>query len=371
MEKTPDSAAVNEAVILAKANGYAGLGGFVNGVLRNTARQPNDPPMPEPGSHAYLARRYSYPGWLAAKLVKWLGEEEAGHFCQNSHLPPPVTIFVNTHKTSASALAETLMGSDDSLSTCTEPIEKTAETSMCHESRPLGGFLTIRNTGDISQLPAFRDGHFFVMDPGANFAVTAMDIKPGRTVIDLCAAPGGKSFAAACYMGNTGRVRAFDVHPHRTSLIKETIKRLGLTCITPGTKDATTHDPALDATADAVLLDAPCSGFGTIRKRPEIKYNRSPQDIAALAEKQRQMLTIGAKYVKPGGVLVYSTCTVAREENIDNIRWFLQHHPFKMRRQVTPQPHEMRFIEEDSCIQILPGPANDGFFIAAMVRDGL
>jgi len=364
IEKTPESAAVNEAVILAKTHGYVGLSGFVNGVLRTIVRQPDAPPMPSLGSTEYLARRYSYPTWLAAKLVKWLGAEEAEYFSNSSHQSPPVTIYTNTHKTTTSALIEKLRNEGIE---CSPVIQELTQDDK-HMNSPLHDFLNIRNTGDISKLAAFRDGLFIVMDPGAIFAVTAMGLTPGQTVIDLCAAPGGKSFAAACHMGNTGRVRAFDIHPHRTSLISETIKRLGLTCITPETMDATTHNPSLDATAEAVLLDVPCSGFGTIRKRPEVKYNRVPQDIAELAKKQRQMLSIGAKYVKSGGVLVYSTCTVARDENIENVRWFLLHHQFKMRPLHLPESCGIRYIEEDGCVQILPGPANDGFFIAAMEK---
>jgi len=357
MEKTPESAAVNEAVILAKSHGYAGLSGFVNGVLRTIVRQPETPPMLESGSPEYLARRYSYPRWLAKSLVKWLGAEEADIFCQNSHMPPPVTIYTNTYKTTPTALAEALQ-------------QEGVECAPLGDDNnsPLADFLTIRNSGDIAKLVAFNAGQFIVMDPGAIFAVEAMGLTPGQTVLDLCAAPGGKSIATACYMGNTGRVRAFDIHPHRAGLIRETVKRLGLNCITPEVQDATTHNPALDATADAVLLDAPCSGIGTIRKRPEIKYNRTKADITDLAQKQRQMLTIGAKYVKPGGVLVYSTCTVAREENIDNIHWFLQNHPFKMRPLSLPESCNMKVIEEDGTIQILPGPTNDGFFICAMIN---
>jgi len=328
--------------------------------------------MPKAGSPAYLARRYSYPGWLASSLVKWLGEEEAETFCHNSHLVPPVTILANTHKTSVNSLAERFRDEGvDSMSVCSLLRSDDGTPRNDEGGSLLGDFLAIRNTGDISKLSAFCDGLFIVMDPGAIFAVSAMDLKPGQTIIDLCAAPGGKSFASACKMCNTGRVLAFDIHPHRTSLISDMQRRLGLTCITPQTKDATVHDPRLDASADAVLLDAPCSGFGTIRKRPEIKYNRTPQDITALAEKQRQMLSIGAKYVKPGGVLVYSTCTVAREENIGNIRWFLHHHPFEMRPLNMHQYREIRFVEEDNCVQILPGPANDGFFVAAMVKNSL
>ena len=351
MDKIPESAAVNEAVILAKAAGFAGLSGFVNGVLRAIARQKLSPALPCPGSPDYLSWRYSYPSWLADTLVKWLGREEALVFCQNSHLPPPVTIFANTCIITIDALAKRLQ----------------AEGVKC---APFGNdFLILRYTGDISKLAAFRDGLFFVMDPGAIWAVKALSPAPGQTILDLCAAPGGKSFAIACYMGNTGHVRAFDIHQHRVNLIQESVKRLGLFCISPEAKDATVYDPSLNASADMVLLDVPCSGFGTIRKRPEVKYNRQASDIKTLAEKQRQMLSIGARYVKPGGLLVYSTCTISREENIDNILWFLRHHPFEMQQFIPPQSANMHFITENNCIQILSGPTNDGFFIAAMVKN--
>jgi len=341
IEKTPESAAVNEAVNLAKQNGYKGLSGFVNGVLRNIVRQPEAPEI-----HG-IAMEYSYPKWLAADLVKWLGNENAKSFCHQSHQPPPVTIFANTHKITVPDLANRLLS---------EGIEAT----------PLGDeFLIISRTGDITQLPAFNEGLFFVMDPGAVWTVKALRLTPGQTVFDLCAAPGGKSFTAACYMGNQGQVKAFDLHPHRANLIRETARRLNLNCITTHIKDSLVHDKTLKAQADAVLLDAPCTGYGTIRKRPEIKYNRNPQDAKDLAVKQRQMLSIASKYVKPGGTLVYSTCTVAREENIDNVRWFLQNHSFKMRPIDLPNPEAIPYILEDDCLQILPSTYNDGFFIAS------
>ena len=348
IDKTPESAAVNEAVNLAKAQGYAGLSGFVNGVLRTAARQPDAPPMPKPGTLAYLTRQYSYPTWLATALAKWLGPDEALHFCENSHLPPPVTVFANTVKITTQALALRLQ-------------KEGVDCTLLGDN-----FLVLRHTGDMTHLPAFTEGLFFVMDPGAICAVAAMGLQPGQMIIDLCAAPGGKSFAAACHMGNTGQVRAFDIHPHRTALIRETVKRLGLTAVTPETKDATVYDPSLQAAADTVLLDAPCSGLGTIRKRPEIKYNRTASDIETLADKQRQMLAVAAQYVKPGGNLVYSTCTVAREENIDNVRWFLQNHHYDVQPMELPQSANTRFIVEDNCLQILPGPTNDGFFVAIL-----
>jgi len=345
MEKTPDSAAVNEAVILAKKNGYAGLSGFVNGVLRTVARQPGIPAWNN------QFKRFSYPGWLGNELVRWLGQEEAHNFCENSHKPPPVTIFVNTIKTTQTDLMAQLQA---------EGVEST----------PLGeDFIILQKAGDIASLKSFHDGHFFVMDPGAIWAIKAMDLKPGMTVMDLCAAPGGKSFASACYMGNAGKILAFDLHPHRTGLIREAQKKLGLTCISPETKDALVYDPRLESAADVVLLDAPCTGFGTIRKRPEIKYNRQQKDIVNLAMKQRELMAVAAKYVKPDGVFVYSTCTVAREENIDNVRWFMQNHPFAMCPQHLPSTEDIRYIYEDECLQILPGHSNDGFFVAAMSRN--
>ena len=347
IEKTPESAAVNEAVNLAKHSGYAGLSGFVNGILRTIIRKPDEPPTPKHGSPDYLASRYSYPSWLAASLIKWLGAEEALHFCEVSHTPPPVTVFPNTIKITQADLVARLE----------------EEGVMC---TPLtNDFIMVRNMGDIAKLKTFQQGLFFVMDPGAMWAICALGLTPGQTVIDLCAAPGGKSFAAACAMNDTGLVRAFDVHPHRTGLVRETMKRMGITCVKPETKDAMNLDPKLLESADAVLLDAPCTGFGTIRKRPEIKYNRHPRDISDLAKKQREMLTIAAKYVKPGGKLVYSTCTVAREENIENIQWFLQKHPFTMRPAIIP---DTRHIIEEDTLLLLPDTTNDCFFIAAMEK---
>ena len=328
MEKIPSRAAVNEAVNLTKARGMTNLSGFVNGVLRTISRS-------EPESIASAALKYSYPAWLYDALTGWLGEPAALDFCENSHSPPPVIIRTNTIKTSPSHLMSLL----EAEGVKCEPFDDT--------------FLILRQTGDISKLSPFQEGLFFVMDPGAMQAVHALSPKPGQTILDICAAPGGKSFAAACLMENMGTIRAFDIHPHRIELVNQTRKRLGITSITPGIKDVLIHDPSLDESADAVLLDAPCSGFGTIRKHPEIKYTRQPEDIKILAEKQRQMLKIAANYVKPGGTLVYCTCTVATEENMDNIEDFLMHH---------------KNYRLDNAQQILPSPTSDGFFVARLLR---
>ena len=331
MDKIPDRAAVNEAVVMAKAYGFENLSGFVNGVLRNISR---DVPAGSESPHI----KYSYPKWLWDRLVTWLGEEGARSFCENSHNPPPVIVLANTYKTSPAELAAQFEA---------EEIEAIPLENSPHP------FFELRKTGDITRLAAFKDGLFYVLDPGAMHAVDAMDVKPGQTVLDLCAAPGGKSFAMAMAMQNNGKILSYDIHPHRVELINQTRKRLGLSIVTPAVKDATVFDPQLAETADAVLLDVPCSGFGTIRKHPEIKYSRRPQDIDELAVLQRKMLAVAAKYVKSGGRLVYCTCTVTEEENSQNIDRFLETHP------------NYKLINSQ---QIMPQAASDGFYIAAVQR---
>lgn len=329
MDKIPDRAAVNEAVVLTKTFGFTNLSGFVNAVLRNISREKSD-------KIKSLSLKYSYPKWLMEKLKVWLGEENIQSFCENSHQPPPLIIITNTYKTNVNLLAQQLE---------TEGVDATPLS--------ISNFLVLRQAGDITRLAAFKDGLFFVIDPGAIHAVEALDVQPGQTIIDLCAAPGGKSFAAACLMKNQGKVLSYDLYPHRVELINQTRKRLGLSIVTPFLKDGTIFDPALEAAADAVLVDAPCSGFGTIRKHPEIKYSRQPQDIKELANLQKELLAVAAKYVKPGGRLVYCTCTITKEENIDNIVNFLETH------------QSYRLISQQ---QILPSPTSDAFYIAILAR---
>jgi 16S rRNA (cytosine967-C5)-methyltransferase len=330
LDKIPASAAVNEAVKIAKAHGFGALGGFVNGILRGVARNPlsvspND-----------VSLYYSYPAWLYDALVRWLGEADARLFCQNSHRPPATTVYTNTTKISPQALADRLR----------------EEGIACQPGKRFAECLTLTHTADLAALPSFGEGLFFAIDEGAVQAVKALNPAPGQHLLDLCAAPGGKSFAAACMMQNQGRIQAFDLHPHRARLMQEAAKRLGLDCIDIAVRDATL-DPAVCA-ADAVLLDAPCSGLGIIRRRPDIKINRKPEDIDALAQVQRKLLHAASDCVKPGGTLVYCTCTVAREENMDNVRWFAQSHPFD--------------TEDEHGVQLPPTPHNDAFFIARLVK---
>ena len=328
MEEIPDSAAVNESIDLAKKHGFSNLAGFVNAVLRNIAAadmvESKDP-----------AIKYSYPEWLMEKVFDWLGPEGAETFLKNSQTPPPVTVLTNTVKTTFENLQEILL--EEGIKTT--PLEN--------------NFLVLHKPGDISRLGSFKQGLFFVMDPGAIHAVNAMNPQPGQTIIDVCAAPGGKSFATAIKMQNQGTILAFDIHSHRVDLISQTSKKLGISIIHSKTKNSIMFDPSLENKADAVLLDAPCSGLGTIRKHPEIKYVRKMKDIIELSKTQEALISTAAKYVKPGGKLVYCTCTIATEENADIIEYFLGNHS------------EFKLVSSE---QILPSAKSDAFFVAVLTR---
>jgi 16S rRNA (cytosine967-C5)-methyltransferase len=345
MERVPPSAAVNEAVILAKTHGFTALSGFVNGVLRNIVRNPGKPVIRPDDA----GTRFSYPAWLNKALTHWLGTDNTRLFCENSHRPPTTAIFANTVKITPEALTARLQEEG-----------VTCEAGMFPEC------IRLRHTADVSALRAFKEGLFFVIDEGAVWAVKALSPKPGCQMLDLCAAPGGKSFAAACMMGNEGSIQAFDIHPHRVRLMDEAIRRLGLSCIKTKAQDAVSAAPE---PADCVLLDAPCSGLGIIRRRPDIKFSRKPENITALAGIQRDLLHTAAACVKPGGKLLYCTCTVAREENINNINWFIHHFPFTVEAPFLKTGGPSAYITENNCLQLLPGPYNDGFFITRLVKN--
>jgi len=360
MDKVPHSAAVNEAVKLARACGFSPLSGFVNGILRNIVRGhesgtlpiPSPPTITESGSDTkahiyyrneyarYLSLRYSFPLWLADSVINWLGDD-AEEFCMQSHAAPTVTVCANLLKTTPDALAQSLEASG---------IE-------CAKSHLTETCLYLKRTADLTATDAYRQGHFFVMDEGAYLSAQALSAGPGQQIIDLCAAPGGKSFACAGMMENRGQIISCDIHPHKIRLMANMVARLGIDCMTVEERDASVINPAWDGWADAVMLDAPCSGFGIIRRKPDIKYTKTMEDVKSLAAFQRTLLAAAATYVKPGGILVYSTCTITREENEDNVEWFLENFPFVLDDSA-----------EGSMLRLLPKDNHDGFFIARMVR---
>ncbi len=359
LTKVPASAAVNEAVNLTKARGFTNLSSFVNGVLRNLDRNKHSITLPNkttrPADH--LSIKYSYPKWLVDYYIKHYSVECAELICSHasdiSKTPAriPVTLCTNTLKTTADKLA---------------PDFKDAQPGIVSPA------LLVSGTSDIARLPAFRSGRFHVMNQSAMLAVESLDPQPGETIIDVCSAPGGKAFLSAAKMNNTGRIIALDKHAHKTTLIEREASRLGINIIKTSIADASIYDKQYDKIADRVLADVPCTGLGTAGTRAEIRYNKSFSDIKSLAKISRSILDNASRYVKPGGTLVYSTCTLTIEENIYNIQGFLTGKPFT----IAPIDHIVEIAEKaqlayrmfDGCIQIFPQGAFDGFFIACLKR---
>jgi len=338
MPKIPESAICNEAVNLVKAKGYKNLAPFVNGVLRNILRNKDNILYPEVGTLKYISVMYSFPYWLIKYFSTFLTPDIIEEICKASTVPPKLSICINTLKITREELLEELAA---------DGVEATL--SLNNED-----CIYITKTSDITKLKSFEAGHFHVMDEVSMEAVKTLAPKPFDLVYDICAAPGGKTFYMAQLMEDQGEIQAWDIHPHKLKLIEYGAKRLGINIITPAVVDALKHDKKKANTADCVLIDAPCTGFGTLNKKPDIKYNKTFEDVQSLAGTQMDILKNASTYVKKGGTLVYSTCTISAEENEKNIDWFIQNFDFDLisQKQYLPQPNG----------------SSDGFFIAHMIR---
>lgn len=310
LDKVPDHAAVSETVQLCRSVGLDRAAGLVNAVLRRLASEKDKlPPIPGEGTAAYLATRWSHPLWLAEKLIAERGYAFAEDFFRANNEPAPLCIQVNRLRVSPEDYIRALERAEI-------PYRAFPELPGCLE---LPG-------GKVTELPGFEEGLFYVQDRAARCAAEAAEVKPGMRVLDACAAPGGKSFAAAIAAGGDCEILACDIHEKKLRLIESGAKRLGIGCIRTRCMDARSFEPAFEGAFDRVLADVPCSGLGVIRKRPEIR-RKSETEIGALPEIQAAILDNLALYVKPGGLLLYSTCTVLREENREQIRRFLETHP--------------------------------------------
>lgn len=303
LDKVPSSAAVNEAVDQAKRFANPAAGRLVNGVLRNMLRTG----LPQPGD---LATRYSHPRALVNLLTEEFGEETTRRLLESHNEAPATVLQVNTLLTNRVELLSRLL----------------AEGVVAREHPWLPDCITVSATGNLEQLPAYREGLFYVQDAAARLAVKAAGLQPGMKVLDCCAAPGGKSFAAAMEMKNRGELISCDIHPHKIALLEKGAERLHISILTARLQDASKPVEAWKNAMDAVLADVPCSGLGVIRKKPEIR-DKDLTQTERLPALQRAILDTQAQYVKPGGVLLYSTCTILRRENEAVAESFLQNHP--------------------------------------------
>ncbi len=342
-DKIPVSAAVNEAVEQAKRSANAQAARLVNAVLRAMLRQEN---WQEPTD---LATRYSHPQPLVSLLLAEFGEEGTQALLRCHNAAPQTTVQVNTLKLDAATLCERLQ--QQNIPCTPHPWQKTC--------------LLLSGSGSLEQLAAFREGLFYVQDTAAHLAVEAARLLPGMRVLDCCAAPGGKSFAAAIAMHNQGELISCDLHPHKLRLIEAGAQRLGIRVITTRVRDAAKPDETLAPRSfDAVLCDVPCSGLGIIRKKPDIRYKDLTQ-TERLPGLQADILSQQAQYVRPGGVLLYSTCTVLRRENQAVCETFLRTHPDFTAEAVPLLPDR----PPQTMTLLLPSEQEtDGFFICKFRR---
>lgn len=338
----PSRAAVNESVKLTKSCRKSSASGFVNAILRGFLRDECRIPYPKE-KKAAMAVAYAVPEWMLEKLLDAYGEETTRAFLEDALEPAPRYIRHNP-------------------TSCTVEELKQAMGKKIVALDLQGAYLL--QSGNIRKLPAFQKGWFYVQDLASQICALAIDAKPGETVLDLCAAPGGKTCTIAAGMAQTGKVFAFDLIPHRVKLIEENVKRLGLQNVRAIQGDATKFYPEY-AGADRVLCDVPCSGIGVLRRKPEIK-EKSPEELQGLPEIQLAILENGAKYVKPGGILQYSTCTVLPEENAQIVQRFLQNHP---EFTCLPVCEKWDGVFSECMVTLWPKDfGSDGFFIAKMRR---
>ncbi len=339
LDRIPDSAAVNETVKLVKKHGGARAGGYANAVLRRliALRDGGGLPKPDGPAERRLSVQYSHPAWFVRAMLERLGEEGTEELLRANNRPAKTTLRVNTLKTDSTALCALL-----------------AEQNIdCRPVEGLENALEAENMGNPAALRAFQEGLFYIQDAASQLCVQALDPVPGSFVIDMCAAPGGKTLLCAQRMRNQGRILAMDIHPHKAELIEQNAARYGAGIIQAIAADASKPVDKLRESADFVLCDVPCSGMGIIRKKPDIRFKK-PEEIAGLPAVQGAILRTAAGYLNPGGRLVYSTCTVLRQENEDVVAQFVRDAAgWKIEDMKTLWPH-------------IDG--TDGFFIARLTR---
>lgn len=362
LDRVPAHAVTDEAVRIAKRRGHGGIAGLVNGTLRALLREGVAPPLPADLPPAErLALAHSYPPWLASRWLAACGEAGAEALMAAANEPPHASARVNRLRGTREALLA----------------ELAAAGIAAEPSRLSPAGIVASRAGNLAQTPWHASGRLSVQDESSMLVAAVCDPAPGMAVLDCCAAPGGKAAHLAETMAGEGRVTANDVHPHKEALIREQAERLGLSNIVTTVSDALSLPDTLPpASMDVVLLDAPCSGLGVIRRKPEIKWNKTEADIASLAALQGRLLDAAAQMVKPGGRLVYSTCTIALEENELAVRAFLGRHPgFRLDpdwpAETLAPLREAGVIGADfsGMAQLLPQHfGSDGFFIARLIR---
>lgn len=351
LDRVPDYAVVNEAVNLTKEIDSS-LTSFINGVLRNYLRNKDNITIKTLGTKEKLSIEYSFPKWIIQKFLKQYGLEETERILRGLNSIPDVTIRVNSLKGDY----------DDVFSELEEAGYEVEEGVVCPEA------IKISRGKNIEKNPLFNEGKITVQDESAMLVAPLMDLEEDMKVLDICSAPGGKTTHISELMNNKGEVYAFDIYDHKLDLIKENAERLGLSNIKTEIMDGTKINSDFINFADRVLIDVPCSGLGIIRKKPEIKWNKTNKDVEELIVIQKQIMENAWNYLKKGGVMLYSTCTLNKEEDEDNIEWFLKKNKDAVIEDIYVGKLDNIIYNNNKTITVLPNKNMDGFFIAKLKK---
>mgnify|MGYP004673223729 FL=1 len=366
LDKIPKSAAVNEGVNLAKKYGNKGSIGFVNAVLRKVDKKDYTELFEEKDNIKRISITTSIPEWIILELKKeGLSIEKIEEICKNSNIKPNVSIRVNTLKINKQELKERLKA-------------KGVEV----KDGILNDFLILNKIKDIENLEEFTQGYFTVQDEVAGLTALVLNPQPGENVLDACSSPGGKTTYLAELMKNKGNIEATDIHEHRTKLVENTAKRLGINIIKTSVQDATIYNENYKEKFDKILLDVPCLGIGVLKRKPDIKWQKEQKDVEEISKIQYKILKNCSKYLKKNGKIVYSTCSIFKEENEgiiekfikDNSEFQIEKFDFEKNSQLKDEKNAnlffQKYIENCKYLQVYQNEKTDGFFICKMTKKG-
>ena len=340
LDKIPKSAAVNESVNLAKRYGHVSSSNFVNAILRKIEKNDYEEFFKIEDDIERISKTTSMPKWIVEELMKNNEIKKVEEICKNSNIKPKIIIRVNSLKINKQELIKKLKEKGIE---CNEPQEKVDD------------FLILEKIKNIENIDEFKKGYFTIQDISAGQTARILNPQPGELVLDACSAPGGKTTYMAELMKNKGKIEAWDIHEHRTKLVEKNAQRLGIDIIETKVKDASLYDESLKEKFNKILLDVPCLGIGVIKRKPDIKWQRKPEDIEKITEIQKKILNNCSKYLKKDGAMVYSTCSILKEENQDVVDEFLKE-------------NSGFYIESNEVHNILPNQEKDGFFICKIYK---
>ena len=353
LDKIPKSAAVNESVNLAKRYGHKSSSNFVNAILRKV----NDNDYKElfniKDDVKRISKTTSMPIWIVEQLLKENTVKQVEEICNASNIRPKVTVRVNRLKISKEELERLL-----------------EERNIEYTQGKIDDFLILNKEKNIENLDLFKNGYFTVQDEGAGIIALVLDVKEGEKILDACSSPGGKTTYMAELMKNNGEIHAWDLYKHRVDLVEENAERLGVNIIKTKCEDASIYKEEYKEKFDKILLDVPCLGIGVLKRKPDIKWKRKSEDIKEITQIQEKILETCSKYLKKGGQLVYSTCSIFKEENEDIIEKFLEKNKEFEYAKIVGENYKYftKNQKNQAILNLIPNKENDGFFICKLQK---